>query len=83
AEEAVSALLAHRDRAGLDRHLADQLLVPLALGGGTSSFPVERVTPHLTTNAWLVERFGAARIRIEPQDDGTGRVTIEGGGRAG
>jgi RNA 3'-terminal phosphate cyclase (ATP) len=83
AEEAVTALLAHRDAgACLDTHLADQLLVPLALAGGTSAFSVERVTPHLATNAWLVERFGLARIRIEARDDGTGLVTVEGRDRA-
>lgn len=66
AEEAVTALLAHRDSgAALDEHLADQLVLPLALGGGVSSFTVERISRHLTTNAWVVEQFGLARVEIE------------------
>lgn len=66
AEEAVAALLDHRDSgAALDHHLADQLILPLALAGGTSSFTAERVSRHLTTNAWVVEQFDLARISIE------------------
>jgi len=66
AEEAVAALLGHRDSgAALDRHLADQLILPLALAGGDSRFTAERVSRHLTTNAWVVEQFDLARISIE------------------
>jgi RNA 3'-terminal phosphate cyclase (ATP) len=65
AEEAVAALLAHRDSgAALDQHLADQLVLPLALTGSESRFSVERVTRHLLTNAWVVERFGLARVSV-------------------
>jgi RNA 3'-terminal phosphate cyclase (ATP) len=65
AEEAVAALLAHRDSgAALDQHLADQLVLPLALSGGTSSFSTERVSRHLMTNIWVLEQFGLARISI-------------------
>ena len=66
AEEAVAALLAHRESgAVLDQHLADQVVLPLALAGGTSSFTVERVSRHLTTNMWVVEQFGLARASVE------------------
>jgi RNA 3'-terminal phosphate cyclase (ATP) len=66
AEEAVAALLAHRDSgAALDCHLADQLVLPLALAGGVSRFSVERVSRHLTTNIWVVSQFGLARASIE------------------
>jgi RNA 3'-terminal phosphate cyclase (ATP) len=66
AEEAVAALLAHRDSgAALDQHLADQLVLPLALAGASSSFTVERVSRHLTTNCWVVEQFGLAQIQVE------------------
>jgi RNA 3'-terminal phosphate cyclase (ATP) len=71
AEEAVAALLAHRDSgAALDQHLADQLILPLALAGGESRFSVEQVTRHLVTNAWVVEQFGLARVSIEGQQVG-------------
>jgi len=66
AEEAVAALLDHRDSgAAFDQYLADQLILPLALAGGASSYTAERVSRHLTTNAWVVERFNLARISIE------------------
>lgn len=66
AEEAVGALLAHCDSdAALDEHLADQLVLPLALAGDVSSFSTERVSRHLTTNAWVVEQFGLARVTVE------------------
>lgn len=66
AEEAVAAVLAHRASGGtLDEHLADQIILPLALAEGTSRFSVERVSRHLSTNAWVVEQFGLARVSVE------------------
>lgn len=66
AEEAVAALLAHHEtHTSLDQHLADQLVLPLALTGEASSFTVERVSCHLTTNAWVIEQFGVASVSIQ------------------
>ncbi|EGW23368.1 RNA 3'-terminal phosphate cyclase [Methylobacter tundripaludum] len=77
AEEACFALLQHyRSGAALEQHLADQLILPTALCRGESVFGVERISPHLVTNAWVVERFGLARIDIVPAADGTGFVKI-------
>jgi len=77
AEAACSALLHHyRSGAALEQHLADQLILPLALCRGESVFSVERISPHLVTNAWVVERFGLARIDIAPAANGTGLVKI-------
>ena len=80
AEEACFALLQHyRSGAALEQHLADQLILPAALCRGESIFGVERISPHLVTNAWVVERFGLARIDIVPAADGTGFVKILAG----
>ncbi|MDD4906697.1 MAG: RNA 3'-terminal phosphate cyclase [Methylobacter tundripaludum] len=77
AEEACFALLQHyRSGAALEQHLADQLILPAALCRGESVFGVERISPHLVTNAWVAERFGLARIDIVPAADGTGFVKI-------
>lgn len=66
AEEAVAALRAHHaSGAALELHLADQLLVPLAIAAGPSHFATARSTAHLVTNAWTIEQFGIARITIE------------------
>jgi len=81
AEEACFALLHHyRSGATLEQHLADQLILPAALCRGESVFGVERISPHLVTNAWVVERFGLGRIDIAPAADGTGFVKILAGG---
>jgi RNA 3'-terminal phosphate cyclase (ATP) len=77
AEEAVGALLGHAESgACLDVHLADQILAVLALAGGPSRFTVERISHHLETNAWVVERFGLARVSFEEEPGGTGLVTV-------
>lgn len=77
AEEAVDPLLAHRaSGAAFDLHLADQIVLPLAFAAGPSRLSAERITSHLETNAWVVERFGVARIVHEDGEAGTGQVTI-------
>lgn len=78
AEQAVRALIAHwTSEAALDANLGDQVLVPFALAPGRSVFSVARITRHLETNAWIVERFGLARITLEMAADGAGLVTVE------
>jgi RNA 3'-terminal phosphate cyclase (ATP) len=75
--EVVDALLKHHaSDAALDRHLGDQMLLPLALAGAPSHFTVEKVSLHLATNAWVIERFGAAEITCERALSGTGRIAI-------
>jgi RNA 3'-terminal phosphate cyclase (ATP) len=50
--------------ATVDRYLADQLIIYAALAGGTTEYQIPRLTDHVDTNLWLVERFGA-RPRLE------------------
>ncbi|HVO15794.1 MAG TPA: RNA 3'-terminal phosphate cyclase [Alphaproteobacteria bacterium] len=77
AEEAVAQLLAYdRSGAAVDSHLADQLIVPAALASGPSAFTTQRVTRHLTTNAWVVRQFGLAEVAIATRNDGLGIVEI-------
>ena len=65
AEAACQDLIAHhRNRAPVDRHLADQLILPLTWASGPSRFATCRVTEHLRTNVWIVERFGQAQFEI-------------------
>jgi RNA 3'-terminal phosphate cyclase (ATP) len=65
AEEAVAALTEHHAAgAAVELHLADQLLLPLALASGPSVFTVARPTGHLLTNAWTIGQFGIADISI-------------------
>ena len=77
AEEAATALLAHwRSGAALDAHLGDQILAPLAVADGPSSFTVEAVSRHLETNAWLIDCFGLARTTIRAAETGIGHVAV-------
>ena len=72
ADDAVDAYLAFDDGPGaVDEHLADQLLVPLAVAGGTVRSP--RVTDHLASNVAVIERFG---VELTRTDHGDGSVSI-------
>jgi RNA 3'-terminal phosphate cyclase (ATP) len=67
ADEAVLALREHQvSGAAVELHLADQLLLPLAIAAGPSAFTIARPTAHLATNAWTIEQFGLAKITAEP-----------------
>jgi len=56
-------------RAPVGEHLADQLLLPMALGDG-GRFVTAKATPHLRSNVAVIERFTARRFSIEPVPDG-------------
>jgi RNA 3'-terminal phosphate cyclase (ATP) len=80
AEEAAKDLLDYlRGDAALDRHLADQLVLPMALGGGRSRFATERVTQHLLTNAWVINQFFPGRAQVEGEEGQPGTCWIRGG----
>ncbi len=55
-------------------HLADQLLLPLAIAGG-GSFTTSAPTPHTITNARVIEKFIDVRVDFEPLNE-TGDVKI-------
>jgi RNA 3'-terminal phosphate cyclase (ATP) len=77
AEDAAAELLGHhRSGAALDRHLADQILLPLAFAAGASEFTCPEVTRHLETNAWVIEQFETARFEIGRSSTGAGKVKI-------
>jgi len=61
--------------APVGRHLADQLLLPLAIAGGgsfTCGFPDD----HLTTNQSIIEAFLPTRFTTTPTDRGCRTVTL-------
>lgn len=66
ADEAIAAFRTHHaSEAAVELHIADQLLLPLALANGTSVFTVARPTSHLMTNAWTIGQFEIAQVSIE------------------
>jgi len=77
AQEAIDQLVQHhRSEAALDRHLADQILLPLALADSSSVFSCAEATRHLETNAWVIEQFELAKIDVERSVDATALVTV-------
>jgi RNA 3'-terminal phosphate cyclase (ATP) len=56
-------------------HLADQLLLPMALGGG-GTFRTLKPTLHTETNADVIRRFLRAAIDIEHEAAGAHRITV-------
>ncbi|GAB4579224.1 MAG: RNA 3'-terminal phosphate cyclase [Anaerolineales bacterium] len=77
ADEATNGLLGFlASPASVDEHLADQLLLPFALAEGVSEITTLKITPHLLTNAAVIEQFGQAKIKIEGQIGQFGRVEV-------
>lgn len=75
AEKAVTALLAfHGGNASVDEHLADQIIVPLALARGASTFVTPKITAHLLTNIGVVRAFVDRPIAV---DERSRAVVIE------
>jgi RNA 3'-terminal phosphate cyclase (ATP) len=68
----------YRSEAALDQHLADQIILPLALAEGPSSFTTCRITKHLLTNAWIVERHLDRRVSVDGEQGRAGKVSISG-----
>ena len=73
-EEAAQSLLAElASGAAVDSHLADQLIVWLALADGPSELTAPRVTDHLRCAIQVAEALTDARFRLA----GTGPVRVE------
>lgn len=66
--------------AAVDAHLADQLLLPMALAQGTSQLTTNHLTQHTLTNAALLRQWLDVTIQIDGRLDEPGRVTVHGVG---
>jgi len=78
ADEAVDAFLTHhRSGEPIDPHLADQLILPLALSAQPSVFTTSQVSQHLLTNAWVVQQFLAVDIQISGDVGGPGQIILK------
>lgn len=77
ADEAVDALLGFLNTEGvIDEHLADQLVLPLALSKESSHFVTPKVTQHLITNIEVIKKFLPVRIEVKDMGDKGGVVSI-------
>lgn len=79
AEAACENLLAHhRSGAPADPHLADQLVLPMALAEGESQVVTSQVSQHLLTNVWVVRQFLARELRAEGEPGAPGTLIAKG-----
>jgi RNA 3'-terminal phosphate cyclase (ATP) len=79
ADEAVGALFDFLEGvAAAEEHLADQLVLYLALADGVSRLTVQRLSGHLMTNIWVVERFLGKVFEIEGEPGGPGWLSARG-----
>jgi RNA 3'-terminal phosphate cyclase (ATP) len=80
ADEAVEEALGYLDAApaAVDRHSADQILLPLAFAEGPSNYSVAEVTQHLLTNLGVVRRFLDRDLICEGVEGQPGVVKIGG-----
>lgn len=69
----VQAYLA--SQAVADEHLADQLLLPLALGKG-GEFTAQVISEHTRTQAEMIQRFIDCEIEFIPQASGTTLIRL-------
>jgi len=82
ADEACDALISHwRTGALLDPHMADQLILPIALASGRSAFTTGRFTDHLRTNIAIVRQW--LGVDLQGEEIPPVRVEAEGIGFAG
>jgi RNA 3'-terminal phosphate cyclase (ATP) len=59
--------------ATVDRHLADQVIPFAALAGGTSTYLIPRMTEHVESRLWLIQKMLGAGVEVKGN-----RVAIEG-----
>jgi RNA 3'-phosphate cyclase len=78
ADEAVEEVIAHvrAEPAGVDLHSADQLVLPLSLAEGPSTYRVAQVTQHVLTNISTIRRFVERDIMCEGAEGAPGVVRI-------
>jgi RNA 3'-terminal phosphate cyclase (ATP) len=78
ADEAVEQALAFlkAEPPGVDLHSADQLVLPLSLAEGPSTYCVAEVTRHLTTNVDVIRHFLDREIVCEGREGSPGVVRI-------
>ena len=75
ADEACQALAdVLASNAAIDPHLADQLILPMALAKEESRFTTSRITRHLTTNIWLVQQFLPVQFEVHGAENEQGEV---------
>ena len=66
----------HNTSSCLDPHLADQIVIYLSLAQKNSAFTTSRITQHLLTNLWVIEKFLKMRYEIVGKMNSEGTVSL-------
>ena len=66
----------YRTTACLDHHLADQIIIYLAMAQDRSLFTTSRITEHLLTNLWMIGRFLNNKYTISGEVGSPGEIEI-------
>ena len=61
----------------IDVHLADQLVLYMALAHGRSTLITETITDHLLTNVWVIEHFVPVKFNVDQKN---GKIAVNGMG---
>jgi len=78
AEAACEDLLAHhRSSAPADPHLADQLVLPMALAKGESRVVTSQVSQHLLTNVWVTRQFLTRELSIKEKPGALATLVVK------
>jgi RNA 3'-phosphate cyclase len=79
ADEVADAYLSFRTRHGaVDRHLADQTVLYLALAQEPSRIITQEVTLHLLTNLWVIEQFLGPIFQVQGALGERGEISCRG-----
>jgi RNA 3'-terminal phosphate cyclase (ATP) len=83
AEKVADAVIAEinafiENGAAVDQFLADQLLVPMALANGVSSFTTNRITGHTLTTIELLRLWLGISIAVEGAPGNPGQIEVHG-----
>jgi len=77
ADEAVDDLVEYLNAEGcIDKYLADQLILPLSIVKGESTFSTSKVTNHLVTNLEVVKQFLDIEMSVDGEVGEPGVVSI-------
>jgi RNA 3'-terminal phosphate cyclase (ATP) len=78
ADDACNEFLNFLDsKAVIDVHLADQLVLYMALARGPSTLITQTITDHLLTNVWVIEQFAPVKFNV---DQKMGKIAVNGMG---
>ena len=76
ADEACGELMSFlQTDAAVDAHLADQLVLLMALAKESSAITTSKVTRHLVTNIWVAEQFLPVKFDVDGQEGMPCRIT--------